>query len=98
MYGLAAQMRRGAISIPSNVAEGKLRGYMLEWRHFLLIAYGSSGESETQLEIAKKLGYVDEKSDTYKNLVGSLSEVMKMLNAMIGKANSPKAYRLTPNA
>ncbi len=44
LYGLASQMRRAAVSIPSNIAEGRLRGHRKEFRQFLLIAYGSGGE------------------------------------------------------
>src|SRR3989344_2044506 len=55
VYGLVSQMRRAAISVPSNVAEGKLRNSDKESRRFFLIAFGSGGELETQIEIAKRL-------------------------------------------
>lgn len=55
IYGLTSQMRRAAVSIPSNIAEGKMRGTRKDYRHFLLNAYGSGAELETQIEIAKQL-------------------------------------------
>lgn len=54
-FGLASQMQRAAVSIPSNIAEGKLRGSPKEFTYFLRIAFGSGGELETQIEIAKRL-------------------------------------------
>src|SRR5436190_22601042 len=56
MYGLTAQMRRSAVSIPSNIAEGRRRGSRKDYRQFLIVAYASGAELETQVEIAKRLG------------------------------------------
>ncbi len=81
LYGLTSQMRRSAISIPSNIAEGRLRGYRKEYRQFLLSAYSSGGELETQIEIAKKLPKT--KTLNYSKVDSLLNEVMKMLNKMI---------------
>src|ERR1035437_9904168 len=58
IYGLVSQMRRAAVSIPSNIAEGFNRGFKKERIQFLRIAYGSGAELETQLEIAKDLNYI----------------------------------------
>lgn len=58
LYGLTSQMRRCAISIPSNVAEGFRRKHSKEFKQFLNIALGSSAELETQIVIAKELAYV----------------------------------------
>jgi|SRR3989338_3426169 len=81
IYGLTSQMRRSAVSIASNIAEGKLRGYKKEQRQFLLNAFGSGGELETQITITKRLFFgrnLDfSKSEFF------LEEVMKMLNKMI---------------
>lgn len=55
MYGLTSQVRRAAISIPSNIAEGRLRSSRKEFRNFLFTAYASGAELETQIEIAKRL-------------------------------------------
>ena len=54
-YGLTAQMRRSAVSIPSNIAEGFVRQHNKEYKQFLYIAFGSCAELETQLNIAKRL-------------------------------------------
>jgi len=51
LYGLVSQMRRAAVSIPSNIAEGRRRGSKKEFRQFLIIAYSSGAELETQIEI-----------------------------------------------
>ena len=57
IYGLVSQMQRCATSIPSNIAEGRRRGTKKDYRHFLIIAYGSGAELETQVDIAKKLSF-----------------------------------------
>lgn len=57
LYGLSAQMRRAAVSIPSNIAEGAARRSNKEYAHFISIALGSLAELETQLIIAQRLGY-----------------------------------------
>jgi four helix bundle protein len=58
-YGLTNQMQRCVISIPSNIAEGHGRRSENEFRRFLFISLGSLAELDTQLEIAKRLGYID---------------------------------------
>jgi four helix bundle protein len=62
-FGLRAQMRRASVSIPSNIAEGQARASSKEFLHFLSIALGSLAELATQLELANRLGYLDEQSD-----------------------------------
>ena len=81
MYGLASQLRRAAVSIPSNIAEGRRRGSRKDYAQFLRIAYGSGAEVETQLEIAKRLRY--DKEYSLERLESLLTELMKMLNAML---------------
>ncbi len=61
MFGLTAQLRRAAVSIPSNIAEGQGRLNTREFRHFLSIARGSNCELQTQLEITRALGFGDPK-------------------------------------
>ncbi len=79
-YGLITQIRRCAVSIPSNIAEGsRRRGKDL--RHFLLIAYGSGSELETQLEICQRLEF--EITAEYRKARTLLDEVMRMLNKMV---------------
>lgn len=85
-FGLASQMQRAAVSIPSNIAEGKLRGSSKEFAHFLRIAFSSGGELETQIEIAKQLPKT--KGLDFRPLEVLLNEVMRMLNVMISKASA----------
>lgn len=80
IYGLTSQMRRAAVSIPSNIAEGKRRGTKKDYRHFLIVAYGSGAELETQIEIAKRLSFG--KNVNYDTIDKLLEEVMKMLNKL----------------
>ena len=58
IYGLINQMRRAAVSIPSNIAEGFSRHASKSYRNFLLIAYGSKSELETQLLLCVEIGYL----------------------------------------
>jgi four helix bundle protein len=57
-YGLGSQLRNAAVSIPSNISEGQQRYSSPDFRHFLCISRGSLGELETQLILAKELGYI----------------------------------------
>ena len=84
-YGLVSQMRRCAVSIPSNIAEGRRRGTRKDFRQFLLIAYGSGAELETQLEIAQRLRFCSLGGQKVEEL---LLEVMKMLNKMLSSLRS----------
>ncbi len=85
MYGLISQMRRCAVSIPSNIAEGRRRGSKKDYRQFLIFAYSSGAELETQIEIAKRLPFGNNLN--YKKVDSLLNEVMKMLNKMISLLN-----------
>jgi four helix bundle protein len=85
MYGLTSQTRRSAVSIPSNIAEGRFRGTKKDFLQFLRVAYASGAELETQIEIAKRLSRTN--SLAYNKIDASLLEVMKMLNSMIKKLN-----------
>jgi len=81
VYGLVSQMRRCSVSIPSNIAEGRRRGTKKDFRQFLIIAYSSGAELETQIEITKRLPF--SKNIDYNKADSLLSEVMRMLNKMI---------------
>jgi len=83
IYGLTLQMRRSAVSIPSNIAEGRHRGTRKDFLQFLRIAYASGAELETQIEIAKRLPKTKELN--YAEVDRLLEEVMKMLNSIIKK-------------
>ena len=81
VYGLQSQMKRAAISIPSNIAEGYGRNYTQNYVQFLRIARGSLLELETQLIISKELKLVGNK--LYQKVQGLITEENKMLNAFI---------------
>lgn len=80
-FGLISQLRRAAVSIPSNIAEGSKRSTQKDFKSFLVIAHGSGAEIETQLLISKHLGFITEKE--YTNLISSLDEIMRMLGSFI---------------
>ncbi len=80
IYGLVSQSRRCSVSIPSNIAEGRRRGTKKDFRQFLIIAYASGAELETQLELAKRLKFANEID--FLRAESLLLEVMKMLNKM----------------
>ena len=88
IYGLTSQMRRCAVSIPSNIAEGRRRGSQKDYCQFLIIAYGSGAELETQIEIAKRLPF--SKNLDYAKVDQLLLEIMKMLNKMLSILRSQK--------
>ncbi len=79
-YGLASQMRRCSVSIPSNIAEGQLRGTRNDYARFIAMAFGSSGELQTQLIISLRRKYILE--NEYSATLELLTEVMKMLGAL----------------
>jgi four helix bundle protein len=83
LFGLTSQMRRAAVSIPSNIAEGRNRGTRKDFRQFILVAFGSANELETQLLIAENLGYASK--DQLGPLNNLLSEVCRMLSSMSQK-------------
>jgi four helix bundle protein len=80
VFGLTNQVRRAAVSIPSNIAEGQGRNSNRDFRHFLSIARGSLQEVETQLELARRLGYLDE-IDLI-NISESSCEVARLINGL----------------
>jgi four helix bundle protein len=75
IYGLTSQMRRAAVSIPSNIAEGAARGSKAEFRKFLAIAQGSISELETQIIISSKLGFCT----TEEGFLSELDEISRMI-------------------
>ena len=83
MYGLVSQMRRGAISIPSNIAEGKSRSSGKDFRLFLIHSLASASELGTQLEIASRLKYITQKD--FDELLNTINRVSKMLSSLVRK-------------
>ena len=81
LYGLTLQIRKCAVSIPSNIAEGQRRGHKAEYIQFLQTSFGSGAELETQLLIANKIQYLSD--ENYKKLSSSLDELMRMLNGLL---------------
>lgn len=83
VYGLTSQIRRCAVSIPSNIAEGYSRYRKLEFVHFLQISFASGAELETQVLISKDLNYISQSE--FEEVDSLLIEVMKMLNSLMSK-------------
>jgi four helix bundle protein len=81
VFGLTAQLRRAAVSVPSNVAEGQGRASTGEFKQFLCHARGSLLEVETQLLIAQELGFLA--SGHCKNLLDECAEIGRVLNGLI---------------
>ena len=79
-YGLASQMRRAAVSIPSNIAEGYCRESTKDYLRLLSIAQGSLGELETQIELSERLGYW--KSADASTLMAEAQNVARLLQAL----------------
>jgi four helix bundle protein len=83
IFGLTGQLRRAAVSVPSNIAEGYGRSSRGEYKQFLGMARGSNLEVQTQLVIAVELGYGD--SEILKEADNLSNEVSKMLNSLQAK-------------
>jgi four helix bundle protein len=99
MYGLASQMRRAAVSIPSNIAEGAGRLNAAEYRQFLGIARGSSFELLTQLTISRELGLSSaEKIATAEDLCNELGRMTFALIAGMGRGDRSAAAEVSPEA
>lgn len=83
---LSDQLRRAAISVPSNIAEGAARHYKKEFIQYLYQAFGSLSEIETQLIIAKNRKYLKDVS----NIMNELNEIQKMLHGLINYLKNKK--------
>lgn len=81
IYGLTSQLRRAAVSVPSNIAEGQGRRTTADFIRHLSIAYGSLLELETQVIIATRLNYLSQK--TCGDVIDKASEVGRILNGLI---------------
>ena len=80
LFALSDQMRRSAVSIPSNIAEGQQRGSGADFSRFIAIAQGSRAELETQLLICVSIGYLTK--DDISDLMVLLNEINKMLSSL----------------
>lgn len=81
VYGITSQIRRCAVSVPSNIAEGQARSSTAQFKHFLSISKGSLAELETQFIIAERLKFISaEESESFQTRV---NEVGKLLNGLI---------------
>jgi four helix bundle protein len=83
IYGLTSQLRRAAVSVPSNIAEGHSRNSTGEFKQFLGHSKGSLSEMETQIVIAEKLSYIS--TEVTKTLLAKTSEISRMLNGLSAK-------------
>ena len=79
-YGLTSQIRRAAVSIPANLAEGAGRRSPKEFAHFLSNSQGSASELETELIIANRLGYLDEA--TFAKLISQLERIGRLITGL----------------
>lgn len=82
-YGLISQIRKAAVSVPSNIAEGQARYSKKEFVRFLYFAKGSLAELDTQCIMAKELEYITE--NTYKGLSSKIDELQRMIFSLIRK-------------
>lgn len=81
LYGITSQFRRAAVSVPTNIAEGRGRRSTSAFLHFLDIAYGSLMEVETILEITSRLSFLN--TESYQSFANRTSEIGRMINGLI---------------
>ena len=91
LFGLVSQMRRAAVSVPSNIAEGYARGTDREKLHFLRIPSGSLSEIETQLMLSLNLGYIGQ--EAFEELSRNVTSVWKQLNALISSIKKRLSFQ-----
>lgn len=82
VYGLTSQIRRSAVSVPSNIAEGAGRQSKAEWIRFLFIAQGSLSELDTQLKIAQRLNYIAEAKEIFSSIFFIRNMLTKLINSI----------------
>ncbi len=88
IYGLTSQMRRAAVSIASNIAEGSARGTRKDFKQFVMIARGSTCELQTQLLIAGRLGFAQR--ETVDEVIENANEIAAMLSGLSNYLSRPK--------
>ena len=82
LFGLQSQVRRAAVSVPANIAEGAARKTTAELIQFLYVANGSLSELDTHLEIAKRLGYVEDSSELQSQLDDVQSQLLTVIESL----------------
>lgn len=95
IFGLSSQMRRAAVSIPSNIAEGSARGTKKDFKQFVSIARGSNCELQTQLLIAARLGFAQQQQVDEIQL--ALNEIGQMLSGLSKYLSEPRLKLRTEN-
>lgn len=83
IWGLTSQIRRSAVSVPSNIVEGKARGSRKDFKRFLLIARGSLEEVKYQSLLAKELKYIND--EQYEEIAVMIEDVGRLLGGLINK-------------
>ncbi|WP_289021485.1 four helix bundle protein [uncultured Salegentibacter sp.] len=81
-FGLISQIRRAAVSVPSNIAEGAARNSKKEFIRFLYISLGSVAEIETQLEIASKLDFMEKAPDIEEKIIYIRRMILKLIQSL----------------
>ena len=94
-YGLTSQIRRAAVSIPANIAEGAGRHSQKEFAYFLSNAQGSASELDTELIIAHRLGYLDE--TTFSRLISQLERIGHLITGLSRHVTTPKPRQTGPD-
>ena len=95
-YGLKSQIRRAAISIPSNIAEGCSRSSEREFKHYLEISLGSSFEIETNFILAQRLSLIPQKDVL--QFIEELHKEQRQINALVTKIKTSPFFRHNPNS
>lgn len=97
-FGLTSQMRRAAVSVPSNIVEGCARTSQSDYVRFLELAYGSSKEPEYQASLVYRLGFLDD--NAYQGLQAECLRTVKTLNALVNSLRDPhrRSQRPKPKA
>jgi four helix bundle protein len=85
IYGLSSQIRRAAVSIPSNIAEGATRKHKTEFKQFLYVALSSAAELDTQFIIASNLGFLEKQN--LEKIQNELTSICRMIQGLIKSLN-----------
>ena len=95
LFGLTSQLRRAAVSVPANIAEGYCRRSRPDYLRFLSISQGSIGEIDTLLSLARDLSYLD--AATGQQLAGVVDEIGKMLTRLTQNLRASRSGSLDPS-